>query len=701
MLLDLIRALLAAALVGIVPGWFWAKVLCATADWAERLIYSAALSITLVPGVALVQARTLGTGVTLDVTVVSVLSVLGTGIAVYLTLGPAKGPDEPLLSRPVSLDLPALIPLIGAFTLALGVLLGQVPGERVVPLMAALVFLGGIIHLLEARRGTQLPRTREQPSGLPNSPIISAVRWLLLSAVLLLVLLRSYPGPLRYDWPYPRGVDKWEHTVMTNLTLSRGTTESFMLYPPGFHFLAAEICRLSGLEPLKVFAILGPALLLLPALACYALARRLWGWEVVGVAAAALSGLVLNGCYQYVTMARYPNLIAAQFLLVLAVSALVGLYAHSSARSGLLLALLGSSVVLYHQVASLYEAALLGLVALFCLPFLLLHERRKGLMLLSSLALLGLLSVLYAWDTYDLPRLMGGLLFGEQEPGKGGEAVAMAIGTKQPFTLDRMLETISQPALWLGLLGTLLLFVGWGNRAGVPARLVRITLLAWAVLMFAGSRTALSAFPDRFARDLGISLALLAALALVTVLRSPLAREPLRVAAGLLAVLMIGAVVGVQAVRNIEVAAGPAQRHNDDAPKPEGVAAGRWLRKHNQGGNILATPGVGGASARGMLAMGGYSGMQTYSRPRIRHNRDLPPFGAGPLWDAQWVLHHPAGERTRRILEENDVRYVVLDKNAPTVDWRSFERRKDLYRMAYENEDVVIFAPREEPAADR
>src|SRR3712207_9439938 len=97
----------------------------------------------------------------------------------------------------------------------------------------------------------------------------------------------------------------------------------------------------------------------------------------------------------------------------------------------------------------------------------------------------------------------------------------------------------------------------------------------------------------------------------------------LRVAAGLLAVLMIGTAVGVQAVRNIEVAAGPAQRHNDDAPKPEGVAAGRWLREHNQGGNILTTPGVGGASARGMLAMGGYFGMQTYSAPRIRHGRDL------------------------------------------------------------------------------
>src|SRR5215218_977947 len=119
-LFDLIRALLAATLVGIVPGWFWAKVLCATTDRIERLIYSAALSIALVPSVALVQARIFGAGVTLGVTIVSILSVLGTGIAAYLRFGPGEGPDEPLLSRPVSLDLPALIPLIGAFALALG-----------------------------------------------------------------------------------------------------------------------------------------------------------------------------------------------------------------------------------------------------------------------------------------------------------------------------------------------------------------------------------------------------------------------------------------------------------------------------------------------------------------------------------------------------------------------------------------------------
>jgi hypothetical protein len=46
-------------------------------------------------------------------------------------------------------------------------------------------------------------------------------------------------------------------------------------------------------------------------------------------------------------------------------------------------------------------------------------------------------------------------------------------------------------------------------------------------------------------------------------------------------------------------------------------------------------------------------------------------------------------------MAENDVRYLVFHKRYPGVDWRAFERRKDLYRMAFENGGVVIFEPRE------
>src|ERR671933_1476022 len=150
-----------------------------------------------------------------------------------------------------------------------------------------------------------------------------------------------------------------------------------MLSPPGFHLLTAMVSRLSGFRPLEVFPILAPALPLLCALACYALARRLWGWEY-GVAAALTSGLLLGSTYLQFEEARYPNFIGDYLLIVLAVGAVVGMYASPSARNGLLLALLGSSTVLYHQIAGYSLAVLLGFVSLLFLPYLLLRDRRKG-----------------------------------------------------------------------------------------------------------------------------------------------------------------------------------------------------------------------------------------------------------------------------------------------------------------------------------
>ncbi|HSL00853.1 MAG TPA: hypothetical protein VK869_10985 [Rubrobacteraceae bacterium] len=521
------------------------------------------------------------------------------------------------------------------------------------------------------------------------------MRWSVFAAVFCLIGVRAYVGPLRYDWPFPRGVDRFEHAVMADMMLSQGTTESFMLYPPGLHVLTALASRLSGLEPLDLFATLAPALLLLAALASYVVAMRLWGWEF-GLAAALFCGLITNGPYEHISHARYANIIAAQFLLVLALGALFRLYASGATRDGLTLAILGSSVVFYHQVASLYEATLLALVAVLFAPYLLAHERRKALALLASFALLGVLAVVYAWDTYDLGSLVVGLLSGGAEVSEGGEAVGMALGTKPPFPPEHLLLTAAQPALWLGLLGALLLLVD-GRRSpdAVADVLVRSTLLFWGLLMFAGSQTALSSFPDRFERDLGIPLALLAALAFVAVLWSPVGgRGPAASGAALLAVLPVAALVAFGAAYNLDKAGGPAERDEDRAPPPQVVAAGEWLGENNEGGRVLATPYFGPTSARGMLAMGGYHGMQAYTEKRIRKARDLPPSGAEPLWDVLWVVNHPEGERTRRVMKENDVRYIVLNKHFPGAGWRRFKEREGLYRIVFENEAVVIFEPR-------
>jgi hypothetical protein len=708
-LYDLIRALPVAVVVYLLPGWFWARLLRASANCAEQAAFSVALSMALVPAVLLVPTRVFGLGITLAAAAAAPVLVFSAGLLAYLRFGPAKGYDAPIAPLPPSPGTLSLSLLATALALALGVVAGVLPRVQIDPLVtvgvvpdmgtltATLVLVGfaGIVHVIESRQEPAPPAEPHEQAVEPRGAPFALARRLLLPAVLLLALVRGYAGPALHDWPFVRGVDHYSHAVMAELMMTRGRIEPYLIYPPGFHTMTAEISRLTGLEPLEVFPVLAPALLLLPALALYALSNRLWGWEC-GVAAALFS-VLLGGTYYYYNDAMYPNLVSSQFLMVLALAALVALYASPpSVRGGLLLALLGSSVVLYHPVASMYLAVILALVGLFFVPYLFLRDRRKSVALFLSLGLLGLLSVLYAWDTYDLPRLVGGL-FGENETGRGGAAVAMAIGTKPAYDLGHLLATTSQPVAWLGSLGVILAAGELlRRRVGAPQALAYLTLILWALLLFVGSRTSLSGFPDRFERDFGIPLAVFAALALVTMLRSlwPRRRAAL-LATSSLVVLLAGILVGGQAVRSLEQAAGPSPRLKDRPPPAAVAAAGAWLEEHNDGGNIIATPYLAYVPSRGMLAMGGYTGMQSYDAARIRRGRDLPPFGAGPLWDALWVLKNPAGERTRQILAENDVRYLVFHKRYPGANWRNFERHGELYRVTFENAGVVIFEARE------
>jgi hypothetical protein len=235
LLLKLIRALVAASLVALLPGWFWARCLFATADRAERITYSVALSMALVPAAALVPVRLLDKGVTLTIAASCALVVFLAELLAYLRFGLAKGTYEPPAPGSGPLEMPVLVVLLPAFGLALWTGLQIVPGQQdvlpatLLPIIALLVLAAGVLHLVASLRRPALQDPSLEPAVLgEGSPI---ARRLLLPAVLLLVLFRGYSGPVLHDWPFIRGVDHYSHAVMANLMMTEGEIEPYLIYP--------------------------------------------------------------------------------------------------------------------------------------------------------------------------------------------------------------------------------------------------------------------------------------------------------------------------------------------------------------------------------------------------------------------------------------------------------------------------------------
>jgi hypothetical protein len=482
---------------------------------------------------------------------------------------------------------------------------------------------------------------------------------------------------------------------MAEQMLNHGSYGTFMIYPPGFSTLTAVICRLSGLAPLALFPVLAPSLLVLCALGAYALATRLWGWEY-GVVAAALTGLVLTGAHTGLNQGRYPDLTAAYFLMVMVVATLVTLYELPSLRSGLLVTVTGASVVLYHPVASMYLALLLALVAVTGLPYLLRKGRRRDAgILLLTLAAAAALSACYAAYTYNLGEILTG-------SSATSAAVASDLGTQSAPAAAHLLTELGPVIVWLGIFGIAALAAGIRYLRTPAQVLAAVTVLGWCAVMYVGSRTALDGFPQRFERDLGAPLCIAGALGAGIIMQSvtalQLTRRTQTIAASLAAASLLIVLVGLPAAGNLlddSNARGNVLSHAV-------ASAGNWLRQHNTGGTIISTPGMNhGITNRAVLALGGYTGLQSYFPRRLRHPRSLPPAGRQPLLDSAQVLSQPASCKSAGILDRNDVRYVVLYKFGQQADLAGFSAVPRQYRPVFQDSSVIIYAPLRAPCPDQ
>jgi hypothetical protein len=729
-LADLIRAWPAAAAAAVLPGFFWARVLRPASGLGERLAFSTAISMAAVPPVAVLLARAAGSGIALWVALASVLLVCGSGALVLWLKGGATGPAAPVLPRPAQVRDPATLALVTvALLLALVSTLRPHASGWLPLLTAVLVLVAGACagwrppagepepapvahaateqpaagqrataqpaagHPATARPATEQAATagpateRRAPGARPTSWSRPGAQLGALALVLALTAFRAYEGVIRFDWPYLPGGDQFSHAVMTQQMLAHGSYPDYLVYPPGFSSLTAVICRFSGLTPLTLFPVLAPTLVVVAALGAYALASRLWGgWY--GIAAAVLSGLVLTGAFNGFAEGRYPDLVSAYFLIVTAVAAVVSFYQSPTLRSGVLAVAVGASAMFYHSVAALYLVVLMALVAVTGLPYLLYRGRRREAGALT-LTLAGVAVLAGGYAAY---------VYGPGKPGGGhsatSTAVSIALGSQSPQTPQHLLTELTPPVVWLGLLGAAALAVSLRHRLSPAQVLTAVTLLGWCVLMYAGSRTSADGFPQRFERDLGAPLTVTGALAIGLIARSLAAWRPggktltalTATAAAVLAVIMLG----FQGLHNLKA----GNHKGTELLTPSVAAAGRWLGEHNTGGNIISTPYLNpGVSNRAVLAMGGYTGLQSYSPRRIAHPRSLPPAGKQPLLDSRTVLLQPNSCQASRIIGRDDISYVFLYKKGTGADLAAFQAAPGHYHMVFGNRSVVIYAP--------
>ena len=432
---------------------------------------------------------------------------------------------------------------------------------------------------------------------------------------------------------------------------------------------------------------------MLTALALYVLATRLWGWGY-GIAAAALSGLVLHGAYGSLADGRYPDLTSAYFLITMGVAALLTLYASPSRRSAALAAVLGASPILYHSVATLYEALILVLAAVTSVPLLLcLRRRAEARTVLAGLVALGVLAIGYGWYTYGVGWPVAG-------HSASSAAVSQVLGSQSAPAPLHLFSALAPPIIWLGVFGLALLVLTLRYERRPAPVLATVTVVLWCLAMYAGSRTAADGFPQRFERDLGAALSVVAALGLGVLLKTAwlawqTSRQgqvvPVAVLSLALAVLVVLA-IAVPSAREARTESRPARLLS--APV---VAAGAWLRDHNSGGTIVATPMNHGITERSVLALGNYTGLMYYS-PGVSFTkaRSLPPAGVRPLIDSQEILEHPASCAAKQAITREDVRFVVVYRKTgpdPEADLAGFQADPARYRPVFENRSVIIFAP--------
>lgn len=366
------------------------------------------------------------------------------------------------------------------------------------------------------------------------------------AALLAAAVLWSYWPQLAGQFPVPVGGDSAAHVAIAAAFLRGGFGAVGFGYPPLLHIAVALAARLAGLSLPAAFAWSAPLLLLAAAaVAAWLTWRWLRSWPAA-IAAAALLTFVSLQPFQIWQDGGLPDVLAGSVFLPVGLwylSEAVRRPAGSIRGPVLAYGLMAVLVVLTHHLTTLtflcLSLAYLAVVAAW--------QRLAGRPLSAGTKLVG--GVLLA-------LCVGALFLLPGQPALQLTKAAVSLTPAFPFVhflggldsasalipLGQLPDAVGLLPGWGGLLGLCLL---WLDKTQPAERKALFTV--WIVVLVVLSQLPALRFPVRFARELGVPLAVLAGYAGLRL--TQLARPELRRAGLVVVALLFVQGMGVKATK--------------------------------------------------------------------------------------------------------------------------------------------------------
>jgi len=338
--------------------------------------------------------------------------------------------------------------------------------------------------------------------------------WLLVILMFAGILFINYLDVLKYHYYVPPGTDSAVHTSIVKKILS-GESLRDVVYPPGFHYFIALLTKILHSDPIKIMVYFYPSLMFFSTIAVYLFARAFFD-KTTAFLVLFLYGFI-SPAPRFTPLwdGGFPNLLGADFLMVLGFLYFLKAYQTERLKESLLAGLFIGLVPFFHHFSTyLMTILIFGLsLALLFFSFFKKDNLPKKLLVLFSIFLVAFLLGIYPSYVY-----FGRFFLQEIALRFTVYAASLEGLLKHSTGLQKNSEAIPLSDYAL-VLSPYLWYLGWLSLPFVFRGIIKekkteyLFVFVWFLLVSILSRpVALSPLPGRVAREIAIPLVFLSAI---------------------------------------------------------------------------------------------------------------------------------------------------------------------------------------------